>query len=83
MGEFVEAHPSVKLLALSFLTLIGVMLLAEGFGQHIDKGYIYFAMAFSLGVELLSMRYRKRRGARPHATVAATAADHREGPSRD
>jgi predicted tellurium resistance membrane protein TerC len=61
VGEFVEAHPSVKLLALSFLTLIGVMLMAEGFGQHVEKGYIYFAMAFSLGVELLSMRYRKKR----------------------
>ncbi len=84
VGEFVEAHPSVKLLALSFLTLIGVMLLAEGFGQHIDKGYIYFAMAFSLGVELLSMRYRKRRSARPAtAPVAVTAEEHREGPSRD
>ena len=51
----------MKILALSFLLLIGVMLVAEGFGQHIDKGYIYFAMAFSLVVELLNMRYRKRR----------------------
>jgi predicted tellurium resistance membrane protein TerC len=59
IGDFVERHPSVKLLALSFLLLIGVLLVAEGFGQHISKGYIYFAMAFALGVELLNMRFRK------------------------
>ena len=59
VSEFVERHPTVKMLALSFLILIGVMLVAEGFGQHIDKGYIYFAMAFSLGVEFLNMRLRK------------------------
>ena len=50
----------MKILALSFLLLIGVMLVAEGMGQHIGKGYIYFAMAFSLGVELLNMRMRKK-----------------------
>ncbi len=49
----------MKMLALSFLTLIGVMLVAEGFGQHVDKGYIYFAMAFSLLVELLDLKLRK------------------------
>ena len=54
-------HPSVKILALAFLLLIGVMLVAEGMGQHVPKGYIYFAMAFSLFVELLNMRYRKSR----------------------
>lgn len=54
--RFVDAHPAIKLLALSFLLLIGVLLVAEGFGRHIDKGYIYFAMAFSLGVELLNLR---------------------------
>ena len=59
IGDFVDRHPSVKLLALSFLLLIGVMLMAEGFGQHISKGYLYFAMAFALGVELLNMRFRK------------------------
>ena len=63
VGGFVERHPSVKILALSFLLLIGVMLVVEGMGQHVSKGYIYFAMAFSLLVELLNMRYRKR--ARP------------------
>jgi predicted tellurium resistance membrane protein TerC len=59
VSGFVERHPSVKILALSFLLLIGVMLVAEGMGQHVSKGYIYFAMAFSLFVELLNMRYRK------------------------
>jgi predicted tellurium resistance membrane protein TerC len=59
IGDFVDRHPTVKILALSFLLLIGVMLIAEGFGEHINKGYIYFAMAFALGVELLNMRLRK------------------------
>jgi len=59
ISGFVERHPSVKILALAFLLLIGVMLVAEGFGQHVSKGYIYFAMAFSLLVELLNLRYRK------------------------
>ena len=61
VSGFVERHPSVKILALSFLLLIGVMLVAEGAGHHMPKGYIYFAMAFSLAVELLNMRYRKTR----------------------
>jgi predicted tellurium resistance membrane protein TerC len=60
ISGFVERHPSVKILALAFLILIGVMLMVEGFGQHVPKGYIYFAMAFSLLVELLNMRYRKQ-----------------------
>jgi predicted tellurium resistance membrane protein TerC len=59
IGDFVNRHPTMKILALSFLLLIGVMLVAEGMGQHIAKGYIYFAMAFSLGVELLNLRMRK------------------------
>ena len=59
VGDFIERHPSIKVLALAFLLLIGVMLMAEGFGRHIDRGYIYFAMAFSLGVELLNMRAKK------------------------
>ncbi len=59
IGEFVSKHPTIKILALSFLLLIGVMLVAEGMGKHIPKGYIYFAMAFSLGVELLNMRLRR------------------------
>jgi len=61
VSAFVERHPSVKLLALAFLLLIGVMLVAEGTGHSMPHGYIYFAMAFSLFVELLNIRYRKRR----------------------
>ena len=60
VSRFVERHPTVKMLALSFLILIGVMLVAEAIGQHIPKGYIYFAMAFSLGVEMLNLRVRAR-----------------------
>ncbi len=59
IAGFVERHPTVKMLALSFLLLIGVTLMAEGFHMHIPKGYVYFAMAFSLGVELLNLRLRK------------------------
>jgi predicted tellurium resistance membrane protein TerC len=58
VSDFVHKHPTIKVLALAFLILIGVMLMAEGFGQHVNKGYIYFAMAFSLVVELLNMRLR-------------------------
>ena len=60
IGNFVERHPAIKILALSFLILIGVMLIAEGLGQHLNKGYIYFAMAFALVVELLQIRMAKR-----------------------
>lgn len=59
IGNFVSRHPTVKILALSFLATIGLMLVAEGFGHHIPKGYIYAAMAFSLIVELLNLRMRK------------------------
>ena len=58
IGEFVERHPTVKMLALSFLILIGVSLLGEGLGQHIPKGYIYFAMGFSVFVEMINLRVR-------------------------
>jgi len=60
IGAFVQKHPTIKMLALSFLLLIGVTLIAEGFHQHIPKGYIYFAMAFSVLVEVLNMRLRKK-----------------------
>ncbi len=60
ISDFVARHPTMKMLALAFLILIGVMLVAEAFGQHIDKGYIYFAMAFSLLVELLNLRLRRK-----------------------
>ncbi|QJW97327.1 TerC family protein [Frigoriglobus tundricola] len=58
IGDFVDRHPTIKVLALSFLILIGVMLVAEGLGQHMDKGYIYVAMGFALAVELVNMRLR-------------------------
>ncbi len=60
IGEFVDRHPTIKMLALSFLLMIGLTLIAEGFDVHVPKGYIYFAMAFSVGVELLNMRLRRR-----------------------
>ena len=63
IGDFVERHPTMKMLALSFLLLIGVMLVAESLGKHIEKGYVYFAMAFSFAVELLNMRMRRARQA--------------------
>ena len=62
IGEFVERHPTIKMLALAFLTIIGVVLLAEGFGVEIPKGAVYFAMVFSLGVEVLNIRMRGKRG---------------------
>ncbi|MFW6087937.1 MAG: TerC family protein [Myxococcota bacterium] len=62
IGRFVNTHPSMKVLALSFLLLIGVLLVADGFGKHLDKGYIYFAMGFALLVELVNMRMRRARG---------------------
>jgi predicted tellurium resistance membrane protein TerC len=58
ISDFVNNHPTVKMLALSFLLLIGVMLVAEGLHQHIPKGYIYFAMAFSVGVEMLNLKMK-------------------------
>jgi predicted tellurium resistance membrane protein TerC len=63
ISNFVDRHPTVKMLALSFLLLIGVTLLAEAFDRHISKGYIYFAMAFSVFVEMLNLRLRKSRAA--------------------
>jgi predicted tellurium resistance membrane protein TerC len=65
VSAFVERHPTVKMLALSFLLLIGVTLIAEGAGQHISKGYIYFAMAFSVFVEMLNLRARKSHAEAP------------------
>ena len=61
IGDFVDAHPTIKMLALSFLILIGVALVGEGFELHIPKGYIYFAMAFAIAVEMLNLRLRKQR----------------------
>jgi predicted tellurium resistance membrane protein TerC len=59
IGRFVSNHPTIKMLALSFLVVVGVVLVAEGFGHHVPKGYIYFAMAFSLGVEMINIKMRK------------------------
>lgn len=60
ISDFVSAHPTVKMLALSFLMVVGVVLVAEGFGHHVPKGYIYFAMAFSVVIEMLNIRLRKQ-----------------------
>ncbi len=60
IGDFVESHPTIKILALSFLILVGVTLIVEGFDVHVPKGYIYFAMAFSVSVEFLNLRMRKK-----------------------
>jgi len=67
IGDFVSANPTIKMLALSFLMLVGMALVADGFSFHVPKGYIYFAMAFSLGVEMLNLRMRKRRHRAPQA----------------
>ncbi len=61
IGNFVSSHPSIKMLALSFLLVVGVLLVAEGFGHKVPKGYIYFAMAFSIAVEMLNIRMRKKK----------------------
>jgi len=60
IGRFISGHPTIKVLALSFLVVIGVVLIAEGFGRHVPKGYLYFAMAFSVAVEMLNIRMRKK-----------------------
>ena len=59
IGRFVSDHPTIKMLALAFLVVVGVVLVAEGFGHHVPKGYVYFGMAFSLGVEMLNIRLRR------------------------
>jgi len=66
ISDFIERHPTMKMLALSFLLLIGVILIADGFGQHVSKGYIYFAMAFSLFVEVLNIRIRRAKAEPVH-----------------
>ena len=77
VGDFVERHPTIKMLALSFLILIGVALVGEGVGFHIPKGYIYFAMAYALVVEMLNMRMRRKRAApvKLHNQPAVPSAD--------
>jgi predicted tellurium resistance membrane protein TerC len=61
VSDFINRHPSMRVLALSFLMLVGVLLVADGFGHHVNRGYVYFAMAFSLAVELINMRKSKQR----------------------
>ena len=63
IGKFVDTHPTIKMLALSFLIMVGFTLIAEGFDVHVPKGYIYFAMLFSVGVEMLNLKVRKRQAA--------------------
>ncbi len=72
VGAFIEANPTFKMLALAFILLVGVALVGEGLHFHIPRGYIYFAIAFSLGVEIINMKIRKRR----RAAAAATSEDH-------
>jgi predicted tellurium resistance membrane protein TerC len=64
LGEFINDHPSIKTLALAFLILIGVLLIADGWGQHVSKAYVYVAMAFAVGVEMLNLRISKNVKAR-------------------
>lgn len=82
IGDFVDRHPTIKMLALSFLILIGFTLMGEGLGFHVPKGYVYFAMAFSLLVELLNIRVRKRTQNRPvqlKKRMAEETSDTRSG----
>lgn len=65
IGDYVDKHPTIKMLALSFLILVGFTLMGEGMGMHIPKGYIYFAMSFSVGVEMLNIKVRSRRAVQP------------------
>lgn len=74
IGQFVSNHPTIKMLALSFLLLVGMALIADGLGHHVPKGYIYFAMAFSLAVEMLNLRLRKKQ----HTPVDLRESYHRD-----
>ena len=73
IGRFVSKHPTIKMLALSFLVLIGVVLIAEGFDYHVPKGFVYFAMAFSVIVEMLNIRMRKKSASPAHLHASYTA----------
>jgi len=78
IGDFVDEHPTVKMLALAFLILVGVALIGEGFAMHIPKGYIYFAMAFSVAVEMLNLRLRRRQPLRLHKELPRPRSAHPE-----
>jgi predicted tellurium resistance membrane protein TerC len=83
IGEFVDRHPTIKMLALSFLLLVGMVLVAEGFGFHVPKGYVYFAMAFSVAVEVLNLRMRavarRKAGAAGPVRLRKTMQEDRDG----
>jgi predicted tellurium resistance membrane protein TerC len=81
LAGFVERHPTVKMLALSFLLLIGMTLVADGAGFHVPKGYIYAAIAFSVGVEALNQLVARRRKARRDGRPGPAAAPPRRGPA--
>jgi len=78
IGRFVSDHPTIKMLALTFLVVIGVVLIAEGFGHQVPKGYVYFAMAFSVCVELLNIRMRKRAAKPTHLHAAYVGQESRD-----
>jgi predicted tellurium resistance membrane protein TerC len=82
IGRFVSDHPTIKMLALAFLVVVGVVLIAEGFDFHVPKGFVYFAMAFSLAVELLNIRMRKKAG-KPVDLRDAYVADEPGGRERE
>jgi len=75
IGHFVSDHPTIKMLALSFLVVVGVVLVAEGFDNHVPKGYVYFGMAFSLGVEMLNIHMRKKAGKKVKLNAARMPGD--------
>jgi predicted tellurium resistance membrane protein TerC len=77
IGEFVSEHPTIKMLALAFLIVVGVALIADGFETHVPRGYIYFAMAFSVAVEMLNLRLRRNRAAARPAGEPGRSADGR------
>lgn len=79
IGRFVSDHPTIKMLALSFLVVVGVVLIAEGFDHHVPKGYVYFAMAFSVAVEMLNIRMRKKKSKPVHLRNAYVDEDKAEG----
>lgn len=72
IGVFIEEHPSIKMLALSFLVMVGAILVADGAGHHMPKGYLYFSIAFAIGVEMLNLRMRKKRSSAKKANIIAT-----------
>jgi predicted tellurium resistance membrane protein TerC len=83
IGRFVSKHPTIKMLALSFLVLVGVVLIAEGFDYHVPKGFVYFAMAFSVIVEMLNIRMRKKSTAPAHLHASYTSGKQVDSPSPD